>query len=44
MAEHKHGDMDTTVQQGTYDAFIKFGIWFVVAVICLFIFMAIFAT
>jgi hypothetical protein len=44
MADHKHGDMDTKVQQSTYDAFIKFGIWSVVAVICIFIFMAIFAT
>ena len=44
MADHKHGDMDTKTQQGMYDAFIKFGIWSVVVVIGIFIFMAIFAT
>jgi hypothetical protein len=44
MAEHKHGEMDTKVQQSTYDGFIKFGIWSIVAVIGILIFMAIFAS
>lgn len=44
MAEHKHGEMDTKVQESTYDAFIKFGIWSVVVVIGILIFMAIFAS
>jgi hypothetical protein len=36
--------MDTKVQQSTYDGFIKFGIWSIVAVIGILIFMAIFAS
>ena len=43
MAEHKHGEMDTTAQQNAYDAFINFGKWSVIAVIGVLIFMAIFA-
>ncbi len=27
MAAHKHGSMDTKVQQRTFDTFIKFVIW-----------------
>lgn len=42
MAEHKHGTMDTKVQESTFDGFIKFGTWFGVAVIVLLILMAIF--
>lgn len=44
MADHKHGEMDTQAQEGTYDTFIKFGIWSIVAVIFILIFMAVFAS
>lgn len=41
MAEHKHGEMDITVQEKTYEGFIKVSAW--TAGICIFIliFMAI---
>ena len=44
MAEHKHGDMDTKVQQGTYDALIKFFVWAAISIVAIFVFLAIFAT
>ena len=44
MADHKHGEMDTQVQESTYDTFIKCGIWSIVAVIFILIFMAMFAS
>lgn len=44
MAEHKHGDMDTSVQEDTYGGFIKYGIWSIVVVIGILIFMAVFAS
>lgn len=43
MSDHKHGEMDTKAQQSTYDGFIKFSIWSVVAIIGILVFMAIFA-
>ncbi|EEE38815.1 Bacterial aa3 type cytochrome c oxidase subunit IV superfamily [Rhodobacteraceae bacterium KLH11] len=43
MAEHKHGEMDITVQTKTFDGFVKFTTWFVVACIFLCIFLAVFA-
>ncbi len=44
MSDHKHGEMDSKVQQETYDGFIKFGTWSVVVVIGILIFMAVFAS
>lgn len=44
MADHKHGEMDISVQEDTYGGFIKFGIWSIVAVIGILIFMAVFAS
>ncbi|MEX0305773.1 MAG: aa3-type cytochrome c oxidase subunit IV [Ruegeria sp.] len=43
MADHKHGEMDITVQTKTFDGFIKFTTWCVVAIIFLCIFLAVFA-
>ena len=40
MAEHKHGSMDTKVQEETFAGFIKFTQWVVVIVIAILIFMA----
>lgn len=44
MAEHKHGSMDITVQEQTYDGFIKFTVRFCVAMVFLALFLAVFAT
>lgn len=41
MAEHKHGEMDITVQQKTFDGFIGAVKWSVVAIIAVLIFIAI---
>ncbi|WP_319826199.1 aa3-type cytochrome c oxidase subunit IV [Thalassovita sp.] len=40
MAAHKHGEMDTTVQENTFNGFIKFVNWSVVVIIAVLIFMA----
>ncbi|WP_306151465.1 aa3-type cytochrome c oxidase subunit IV [Roseovarius sp. MMSF_3281] len=40
MAEHKHGEMDTTVQQKTFDGFMKVVTWSSVAIILTLIFIA----
>ncbi|CUH67562.1 MAG: aa3-type cytochrome c oxidase subunit IV [Pseudomonadota bacterium] len=40
MAEHKHGEMDIEVQEKTYEGFINFTKWSVVAIIAILIFMA----
>jgi CHASE3 domain sensor protein len=42
MAEHKHGSMDITAQQKTFDGFISFTIRTVIVILCLVIFMAVF--
>ncbi|MCM2561557.1 aa3-type cytochrome c oxidase subunit IV [Lutimaribacter sp. EGI FJ00015] len=42
MADHKHGEMDITVQEKTFDAFIKWVKWSVIAIIATLIFIAIF--
>ncbi len=42
MADHKHGDMDVEVQEKTFDGFMKFTTWTVVAIFVLLIWMAIF--
>ncbi|NVO57907.1 aa3-type cytochrome c oxidase subunit IV [Rhodobacteraceae bacterium B1Z28] len=43
MAEHKHGEMDITVQTKTFDGFIKATTWCAVAIIFLCLFLAVFA-
>jgi hypothetical protein len=42
MAEHKHGEMNTEVQEKTFDGFMKFTTRTVIAIIVLLIWMAIF--
>jgi len=44
MAEHKHGEMDITVQTETFNGFVKFVTWSVVVLIGIAVFMAIFTT
>ena len=44
MAEHKHGEMDITVQEKTFDGFVKFVTWSVVVIIGIVLFMAIFTS
>ncbi|WP_439142013.1 aa3-type cytochrome c oxidase subunit IV [Planktotalea sp.] len=40
MAEHKHGSMDTSVQEKTFDGFIKYVTWGAVVSIGILIFAA----
>ena len=40
MAEHKHGNMDTTEQEKTFDGFVRFSIWTVVVIIVALILLA----
>lgn len=40
MAEHKHGEMDITVQEKTFEGFIKSVVWSVVAILGFLIFLA----
>lgn len=40
MAEHKHGEMDITVQEKTFEGFISFTVWSVVAILGFLIFLA----
>lgn len=42
MAEHKHGSMDITTQEKTFDGFITFTIRTVIVILCLVVFMAVF--
>ncbi|MEL6452226.1 MAG: aa3-type cytochrome c oxidase subunit IV [Pseudomonadota bacterium] len=44
MAEHKHGEMDTEVHEKTFDAFMSWTTWTVVAILVLLVGMAIFIT
>lgn len=44
MAEHKHGTMDISVQEDTYNGFIKFTVRFCVAMVFLALFLAVFAS
>jgi hypothetical protein len=44
MSDHKHGSMDTTVQEETFNGFIKASMRVVIACIVLAIFLAIFRT
>ena len=40
MADHKHGEMDTDVQEKTFEGFVKVVTWSVVIIIALLIFIA----
>lgn len=40
MAEHKHGEMDTSVQEKTFDGFLKYSTWGAVVSICILLFAA----
>jgi hypothetical protein len=40
MAEHKHGEMDTTVQEQTFESFVKWVVWSVVGIAAFLIFLA----
>jgi Ni,Fe-hydrogenase I cytochrome b subunit len=42
--DHKHGNMDTSVQEKTFAGFVKFTKWTVIAIIAVLIFLALFAT
>lgn len=44
MADHKHGEMDISTQQKTFDNFMAWTKWSVIGIIALIIFMAIFIT
>ncbi|MCR9124531.1 MAG: aa3-type cytochrome c oxidase subunit IV [Rhodobacteraceae bacterium] len=44
MAEHKHGDMDIKDHVKTFDGFMKFTTYTVVAIIVLLVLMAVFIT
>ncbi|MFS4582018.1 aa3-type cytochrome c oxidase subunit IV [Phaeobacter sp. C3_T13_0] len=44
MADHKHGSMDITVQEKTYNSFLKFTTRFCIATVIFVLFLAIFAT
>lgn len=40
MAEHKHGEMDITANEKTYDGFIKFTTRAVIAILAFLVFLA----
>ncbi|WP_372613297.1 aa3-type cytochrome c oxidase subunit IV [Aquicoccus sp.] len=40
MSEHKHGEMDITVQEKTFEGFVKYMTWSAVAIILLLLFIA----
>ncbi|SEN83421.1 aa3 type cytochrome c oxidase subunit IV [Roseovarius tolerans] len=40
MAEHKHGEMNTDVQEKTFEGFIKAVTWSVVVIVGLLLFIA----
>lgn len=42
MAEHKHGTMDTRVQEKTYEGFIKVTVRSVITILVLLVLLAIF--
>ena len=44
MADHKHGEMDITEQQNTFDGFMKWVTWSVVVILLIIVWMAIFIT
>lgn len=40
MAKHKHGDMDITEQEKTFNGFVRFAVWTVVIVLAILVFLA----
>lgn len=44
MSDYKHGEMDTSVQEKTFDGFVKFVTWSVVVIIGILLFMAVFTS
>ena len=40
MADHKHGEMDTSVQEKTFDGFMKYVTWGAIGSILLLVFIA----
>lgn len=40
MAEHKHGEMDTKVQEKTFEGFVRYSVWVVVVSIGILLFLA----
>jgi cytochrome b len=44
MADHKHGEMDTSVQEKTFDGFVKFTSWSVAAIVVFLFFLALVGT
>lgn len=44
MAEHKHGEMETEVQEATFEGFIRFTQWSIVFIIGVLVFMALFTS
>lgn len=44
MAEHKHGEMDISVQEKTFDGFIKWSTYVAGASIAVLVFLAIFSS
>jgi len=44
MAEHKHGEMDSTEQEKMFDGFMKFTTWSVIVILVIIVGMAIFIT
>ncbi|WP_299141853.1 aa3-type cytochrome c oxidase subunit IV [uncultured Tateyamaria sp.] len=42
MSDHKHGEMDTKTHEKTFDAFMQWTTWSVVAILVLIVGMAIF--
>lgn len=44
MAEHKHGEMDISVQEATFAGFMAWTKWTVIVLLLLVIWMAIFIT
>ncbi len=44
MSDYKHGSMDIAAQEKTFEGFIKACTWVVVLVICVLVFLAIFAS
>ncbi|MFY0682808.1 MAG: aa3-type cytochrome c oxidase subunit IV [Thalassovita sp.] len=43
MADHKHGEMDTSVQEAVFSGFIEFSKWSVIVIIAVLVLMAMFA-
>ena len=44
MAEHKHGEMEVSDHEKTFDGFMKFTTWSVIVIVAIIVGMAIFIT